>query len=152
MNELTPYDFDQTSQGWPLLDHDGKYLEAAEAIDSYITSNEVKIADQDKISIQTLFFHAGQEYAMAGKQYYSQAIKMMQKSYKSSQDWNLYVDGSIAFLSEDQLKLKESINKLSELAQTNDKLVANANLLQSFLDGMTDNLSYASIYDNTFWH
>ena len=147
MNELTPYEFDQTDKGWVLFDREGKYIEAVKAIESYINSNEDKIANQNEVSIQTLFFHAGQEYAMEDEKYYSQAIEMMQKSRKPSESWNVYVDGSIAFLSKDQPRLEVCTNKLAELANANEELVANANILRAFLDGMVNNLTYASIYD-----
>jgi len=147
MNELRPYDFDQTDAGWPSLDGERRYLEAAKAIESYIDSNKAKIAGQSDVSIQTLYFHAGQEYAMEGEQHYSLAIEMMRKSYKSSEGWNIYVDGSIAFLSHDELKLEACIEKLAALANIDDELVANANILQALIDGAANGLTYATIYD-----
>lgn len=147
MNELSPYEFDQTDKGWPALDSEGKYLEAAEAIKFYIDSNKDKIANQNEVSIQTLFFHAGQEYAMEGGEYYPRAIEMMKKSYKSSESWNIYVNGSIAFLSADQSKLKVCSDELAKLASTDNELAANANILRAFQDGISHGFSYASIYD-----
>ena len=147
MNDLSPYDFDQTHKGWPSLDRQGKYLGAATAIVSYIDANQPRIAKQNEVSIQTLFFHAGQEYAMGGKQYYRQAIEMMKKSYKSNEGWNEYVNGSIAFLSGDMSVLKVHANKLTELANENSDLTMNAHILWKFVDGIANDLSYVTIYD-----
>lgn len=145
--DLSPHDFDQTSNGWSKLDKKGLYLEAAQLIERYIESNAMRIEQQSEVSIQTLHFHAGQEYAMAGEAYYAQAIEHMERSYKSSEGWNLYVEGTLAFLSKDQATLSEASIKLSNLADSEQALLANALLLKNFSASLLfKKHDYAEVY------
>jgi hypothetical protein len=146
MEDLPPYDFDQTTAGWSSLDQEGKYLEAAEAIELYVHKNLDSIANQSKVSVQTMFFHAGQEYAMAGPEQYQKAIAMMKNSYKKDLSWNMYVDGSIAFLSGNALMLEESAESLFLFSIQNSDLAANAELLKSFAVGLSQGSTYAKVY------
>lgn len=105
---MTPNEFDMNNEGWRGLNSEGKHLEAAERILWYIDQNREKITDKNP-SIPTLYFHAGQVYAMAGEEYYPQAIESFKKSYKDNEEWDLYVKGSIAFLNKDKKTLDEAI-------------------------------------------
>lgn len=144
MNDLSPYDFDQTDSGWPALDRQGKYLEAAEAIEAYIAANQALIQSQKEVSLQTLHFHAGQEYAMADE--YEKAIEHMKRAYKDRPDWDVYVDGTIAFLAADSTRLKEASTHLQRLAEEDQRLRANARLLADFLRALPADQTYADVY------
>lgn len=147
MYNLSPCDFDQSDFGWRLLDAQGKYLEAATAIEAYLSSHVSVINAQSQVSVQTIYFHAGQEYAMAGPEYYQRAISNFRKSYKSKVDWDTYVDGTIAFLSKDKDKLQKAADKLSRLANTDSVLEANAQLLSDYIQALAENRNYAAVYD-----
>lgn len=58
-------------------------------------------------SLEVMYFHAGQSYAMAGNEYYVDAISCLEKSYMRSEKWNRYVKGTIAYLSGDKQALHE---------------------------------------------
>ena len=77
---LTPYDFDQSDRGWRALDRNMEYLTAAHVIESYLNANETRLLEQYEVSIQTVHFHAGQEFAMAGAKYYGNAIEHFRQS------------------------------------------------------------------------
>ncbi len=149
MNELSPYDFDQSDKGWRLLDTRHKFLEAAKLIENYIKTNEELIKNQSLVSVQTMYFHAGQEYAMIGPEYYDKAVKNFSNSYKSTTGWNTYVDGTIAFLNKDRAILKKAMTELQELANNDSKFQPNATLLNDFHKGLTTDKSYGFIYDNS---
>jgi ABC-type thiamine transport system substrate-binding protein len=147
MQDLSPYDFDRSDSGWRLLDSQRKFLEAAIAIETYISSHIDKIKTQNQISIQTMYFHAGQAYAMAGPKYYRNAIDNFNKSYKSKIDWDIYVDGTIAFLNKDKKKLQEAADKLSGLANKDVRLQTNAQLLNDCTKALNVSDGYASVYE-----
>lgn len=147
MTDLDPYTFDQTDDGWVKLDKQGDYLGAAKIIEEYIQKNESLIKAQDKVSLQTIHFHAGQEYAMSGEASYEKAIEHFNQAFKGYESWDIYVDASIAFLNKDVAKLQENADKLDSLATNNDSLRQNATLLRSFLTALKNNsYSYAEVY------
>lgn len=144
---MTPFDFDQSENGWRSLDKKRLYLDAAKLIATYVATNEKVILAQDKVSIQTLYFHAGQEYACAGKEYYPRAISFFRKSYKSKEGWDTYVDGTIAFLECSKNKLKQSADKLTMLAENDESLLNNAGLLREFQKSLKVKISYLETYE-----
>ncbi|MFY9228109.1 MAG: aminoglycoside phosphotransferase family protein [Candidatus Microsaccharimonas sp.] len=144
---LDPYTFDQTDQGWAKLDKQGDYLGAAKLIEDYIQKNETLIKIQDKVSLQTIHFHAGQEYAMSGEYNYEKAIQHFRQAFKNNTSWDVYVNGSIAFLNKDTAKLEENANKLDVLATSDDSLRRNATLLRNFLTALRNkSYSYVEVY------
>lgn len=64
-----------------------------------------------------LIWHEAQLRANAGQ--YPEAITLMKQAYKpaekDSAGWNLYVDGTIAFLSRDKAALKKAKSRLAEV-------------------------------------
>jgi len=142
-----PYTFDQTDKGWRGLDSQEKYLEAAELIESYLKDNEELIHNQDKVSMQTIHFHAGQEYAMLGKEYYQQAVEHLLQALKDKHGWDLYVKGTVAFLQRDRDMLVVCASKLRDAATNDPKLESNAELLENFLAEVeSSTVTYAQIY------
>lgn len=148
MDDLTPFDFDQTDKGWRLLDEQGKFLEAANAIESYIASHSNEIQNQNRVSIQTMYFHAGQEYAMAGEKYYSLALEYFQKAYKGKLGWDTYVDGTIGFIKKDTKALQTAADQLANIAKAELSHKSNSELLESFLSAVNTGKSYSKIYDS----
>jgi hypothetical protein len=106
--DMTPKDFDQSAEGWRALDEKQKYLEASELILSYIKQNHNNITGMNP-SLQVMYFHAGQEYAMAGEEHYESAAECFECAYMESTKWNLYVKGTIAFLKQDKKTLIQTI-------------------------------------------
>lgn len=85
MDELNPFDFDQSDKGWRLLDRQGKFLEAAKAIESYIASHKKVIETQTQVSLQTMYFHAGQETQWRARS----IMEKHQKTYRNRINHNL---------------------------------------------------------------
>lgn len=148
MDDLSPYEFDQSPKGWRLLDKEGKYLEAAKAIEAYILSHKVEIKNQNRVSIETMYFHVGQEYAMAGEKYYNLAIQNFQKAYKGELGWDAYVEGTIAFLKKDAKALRASVEKLTSIATASSSHEPNSKLLGRFLGAIESGKTYSEIYDS----
>ena len=129
---MTPYQFDQTKNGWRKLDSEGKFIEAAELIAAYVKQNQAQITSNP--TIQTLYFHAGQEYAMVGEARYEEAITYFRRAYKGKPEWDAYVEGTIAFLRRDKTQLEKAIQNGAQ----------NVEMLQRFLTALEEeNFSYA---------
>lgn len=120
-NDMDPYEFDVTDNGWRIFDNQDRPLDGAKVILDYIRHNQSKITGKNP-SIEALYFHAGQEYAMAGSDYYQKAIECFEKSYETSEWWNAYVSGTIAFLKKD----------IDLLQKAREKGTYNAEILHSF--------------------
>ncbi len=144
---LDPYAFDQSEAGWRNLDVQGNFLGAAKLIERYLELNQQVILDQSRVSIQSFHFHAGQEYAMAGSAHFGRASSHFSQSYKSDMGWNIYVDGTLAYLAKDAAKLGECADALLRLAEAEPAYEQNALLLRSFHNGLQNHVfDYALLY------
>lgn len=100
--------FDQDPQnGWRTLAAKGCDKEAAELISDW--------RERHKDNRYILFWHEGQNRAFFGD--YPAAISLFEKSRRPINEdrigWNLYVDGSVAFLKGDLPKLKAARDRLT---------------------------------------
>ncbi len=107
--DQSKFDQDLTG-GWRQIAYAGCDVEAADLIRDWRT------ARQSQAGI--LFWHEGQLRANAGQT--SRAIALFKRSRKSKSEdagfgWNLYVDGSVAFLRGDRNGLKAARTKLAAL-------------------------------------
>ena len=123
--DMSPVEFDQSENGWRELESQEKYIEAAETILEYIGQNKEKITGMNP-SLQVMHFHAGQSYAMAGRDHYESAIGCFKQSYMDSEKWNRYVNGTIAYLSGDG-------NALHEILQSE---TMNKEILKAFAESL----------------
>jgi len=103
------FDQDMTG-GWRKLENDGCEAEAADLVRDW------RIAHDAKDSI--LFWHEGQLRADTGQT--AAAIALFKRSYKTAKEdqgfgWNLYVDGTIAFLGQDRAAFDAAKAKLAAL-------------------------------------
>ncbi|MBD8678075.1 hypothetical protein [Sphingomonas sp. CFBP 13720] len=106
---LKAFDQDMTG-GWRMLSLKDCTLPAADLIRDWRTAHQAT----DTI----LYWHEGQLRAEAGQ--YAQAIALFRRSYKPADEdagwgWNLYVDGSIAFLRGDRPELERARAALAVL-------------------------------------
>ena len=109
---LDQQSFDQAPTGWRELARSGCYLAAADIIRDWRQLN----AASDTI----LSWHEGQMRANAN--HYSDAISLFRQSRKKPsaempEAWNIYVDGSIAFLQSDRPALKRARARLAQTAR-----------------------------------
>jgi hypothetical protein len=95
--------FDQTAAGWRSMgERKGCEIAGADLIAAYRAAYNDAIAYDAQITI--LYWHEGQLRAIAGD--YPDAIRAMEASRQAdSEVWNLYVDGTIAFLHQDRAGL-----------------------------------------------
>jgi hypothetical protein len=105
------FDQDMTG-GWRKIAKDGCELAAADLIKDYRTSKE--------INSSTLFWHEGQLRAFANQT--DAAAVLLNSARKPEHEdngwgWNLYVDGTIAFLNSDKPALLVARDKLSKLPE-----------------------------------
>lgn len=107
------FDQDMTG-GWRALAQAGCDLPAADLIHDW------RVAHDSSASI--LYWHEGQLRAIAGQD--DRAIALFEKARKPAAEdvfgWNLYVDGSIAFLRRDLDALKAARSKLAALPRPAD--------------------------------
>ncbi len=102
--------FDQSAEGWRSLETRGCDVAAANLISGWRAAH--------KSSSMLLFWHEGQLRANAGDE--RRAIGLFERSYKTEEEdagfgWNLYVDGTLAFLRRDKPALLNARNRLASL-------------------------------------
>jgi len=106
-----------------------------------------KVLNDRKVSITTLYFHAGQCYAMEGEDFYLKAIQKFEKSYKRNKiytEWNLYVKGTIAFLKKDKKNTIKALDLLTKLSSS--KYTFHEQFLKKCVSGIDENITYESAY------
>lgn len=107
--------FDQTpGHGWRALAARGCDGQAAELIRKW--------REHHRESRTILFWHEGQSRAFTGD--YPAAIALFERARKAPQDdrifWNLYVDGSVAFLKGDRARLQAARDALAAKSRPED--------------------------------
>lgn len=116
MMALDLQQFDQDMDGgWRILSNRGCNAEAADLI------REWRHAKRNHASI--LYWHEGQMRAFNGET--QQAIALFELTYKSPEldsdfGWNHYVDGTIAFLTDDRERLTRAIEGLRRIPAPDD--------------------------------
>lgn len=105
--------FDQSvTSGWRPIAKRRCTVEAADLIRDY------RAAHPDSDRLQLLFWHEGQLRATAGQT--AAAIEAFRQAYKPPEmdaglGWNLYVEGTIAFLAHDRAALQRARDTLAAL-------------------------------------
>ncbi len=109
--ELDQRAFDQDfNGGWRLIADKGCKKEAADLIRDW----RLKHGSEST----TLYWHEGQMRAEIGES--ANAVELFKKAIKTPEEeagfgWNLYVEGSVAFLNRDKLALQEARDALAVL-------------------------------------
>lgn len=122
-------EFDQDFKGgWRAYSHeDGCKAQAIELLKSYQKRQDVQFRENRS----TLRWHTGQVLASTGD--YEQAIQYFKQTYKDNSEypeWNLYVDGTIAFLEKDKPKLKTARDKLAIIPVPEERKAARRQFLK----------------------
>jgi len=149
LSKLSFQEFDQAmGKGWRALADAGRYEEAGIIIDQYLTE-----ALESKRYSSMLNFHAGQCYAFAGKT--EIAVERFQRSFQREEpesyvrlarQWNAYVNGTVAFLQGDRIKLQTSRNEVAAGPEGTMKEL-NTKVLDRLIDGLGK--SYDEVYNGT---
>lgn len=115
--------FDQAQKlGWRQVAQEGRFKEAAKLIDRYLKRHK----GLDVSQIANLHFHAGQLYAFANS--YDIALERFKKAKYDPipevdpvqmkaffEEWNVYVDATIAFIKKDRMKLLEYRTQMANI-------------------------------------
>lgn len=103
--DMTPWEFDQSPDGWRKLSLEQKNLEAAELIKAYVHKNKENIlkneGTENSVSLELLHFHTGQQLAISGTEKYPEALVFFKMAFYESEkaaSWNAYVSATIGFL------------------------------------------------------
>ena|SRR3990167_1369900 len=114
--------FDQTEgQGWRPLYDANCFIEAAELLRDWQAQHgaDFNLANpRDRSLSHVLIWHEAQMWAFGQRN--DVALPIFERTYRevdggSGQAWNLYVDGTLAFLRRDKLALEEAIAELAEI-------------------------------------
>jgi len=108
--------------GWRQLALEGRFKEAAELIDRYLKRHK----NLDVSQFANLHFHAGQLYAFADRN--DVALERFQKAKYDPipevdpvqmkaffEEWNIYVEATIAFIKKDRIKLLECRTQMANI-------------------------------------
>jgi hypothetical protein len=135
MMKMSPWDFDQSNNGWRKFEEAKDYLRASQTIKEYIEKNKILVQEGNVLKI--LNFHLGQNFAQAGEKYYSQAIiEGFGNSFQENrEEWNAYVSGTIGFLKNDIKKIKDAID-LVESSTREEKKDGNMHALIKLKQGL----------------
>ena len=140
MLALDQADFDQDlSGGWREVSYRaGCELAASDLLRDY---RNQKLAAGDKKNLNILYWHEGQMRASAGET--DAALELFRQTYKQSQSWNYYVDGTIAFLENDRSALLAARNALAALPEPDhwDEMVRNTQEKFGFSPKWPNNLN-----------
>ena len=100
--------FDQSpngATGWRPMLNKGCYMQAAEIIEAYVRRNRSRLSHE---ATSTLHFHAGQALALGGRDSLSVPQFALARGSADTEEWNAYVDGTIAFLQKDSVALESA--------------------------------------------
>lgn len=127
MLQMSPWDFDQSENGWRKLDKEGDLIGAANLLRTYISLNEEKIAGQKeepKVDIQIMYFHVGQLLASVGQRHFSEALNFFTKGFyeREHESWNAYVSGTIGFLESDKDKIDAALDILGSSSKGKERV------------------------------
>ncbi len=147
--QLSVKEFDQDAHaGWRRLQHEGKYLEAAQLIDRY-EKDKQGLNGGDRL---VLCFHAAQMYAFGGDcetalgrlqnaKYPPEVLAELGEDRRYADAWNVYVDATAAFLRKD----RDVLTKCLALLEKGPKdLQQNTTVVRQLLDHFND--SYLVAY------
>ena len=111
---LSPDEFDQDmTGGWrPVSERPGCELAAATVLEAYITENGIK-------PDTGMYWHMGQLLALSGD--HEAAVPWLETSRGADPVWDLYVDGTIAFLTQDRSGLEAATDSLALVEVSEDE-------------------------------
>ncbi len=134
--QLSPWDFDQSPNGWRKFSAPNERLHAANLIREYIAKNRYKITNPNKdektVSVELMYFHVGQLLALEGQEHWAESIKAFDQSFQKDREcWNAYVSATVGFLENDTKKVEDALNTI-ESSQEIDKRSGNLSIIKNF--------------------
>ena len=121
------------NSSWRKVAREKGFEEAGELIDRYLKKHS-DLGLSQKVNLN---FHAGQMYAFAG--HHETALERFKNAKYDPEPeeipirWNAYVDGTIAFLEKDKIKLLECRKQIAEGPKINGK-APNLNVVDSLIE------------------
>lgn len=141
---LSPWEFDQTPNGWRKLEGAGEFIKAADLILRYISANKERIlnsAETEKTMILGLLhFHRGQLLASAGPEHWPQAIESLNNSFEDNDEcWNAYVSATIGFLEGNKEKIVQAIQTIASSEQE-ERRGGNIGIVRNFKKALEEGI------------
>lgn len=134
---MTPWEFDQSPNGWRKLSLEHKNLKAAELIKAYIYKNKENILKnegaENSVSLELMHFHVGQQLAISGTEKYPEAIVFFKMAFYKNEkatSWNAYVSATIGFL-ENEINIVEDAIRVFD-ALEGSKSFKNLAIMKNF--------------------
>ena len=136
MLQMSPWDFDQSPNGWRKFEATKEHVRAANVIREYITKNKDRIINlregEKTVSLELMHFHVGQLLASEGKGRWPEAINAFNQSFQEGREcWNAYVSATIGFLENDMKRIEDAISTI-EVSQEADKRNGNLGIVKNF--------------------
>jgi len=124
MMDLDPWTFDQDKTlGWPSLSPDKQIKALRSYIEGPAPGMKKKRLDGKRVDKNTITWHLGQALAMEDK--VEEAISWMNQSLKDAdQEWNRYVNATIAFLENNRTAFEEHASGKNYNSDVLDRLRA----------------------------
>jgi len=149
---MSPFEFDQSPQGWRSLANEGRKLEAAQLIKEYIGRNMERIInpeeDDSNKSLEIMRFHIGQMLALEGPGYYVDAVDAFKLSYYNEEGnlFDAYISATIGFLENDLSKVDLAIETI-ENSKKESKRSGNLGIVKNFKKAIvTGERDYEKVY------
>ncbi|MFC1751551.1 hypothetical protein ACFLY5_00190 [Patescibacteria group bacterium] len=152
--QMSPWDFDQTPNGWRKIDKTEGHIIAARIIQDYISINTERIkkaqGKERSTSLEIMNFHIGQLLASEGQEHYLEAIEKFKLSFRKNQEcWNAYVSATIGHLENDMKKIEDAIKTIKSSVEK-DKRSGNIAIVENFKKALeSDEHDYITVYT---WH
>lgn len=123
--------FDQSADGdlsWRVVMNTGCYDTAASLIAAYLTANSAQLTDEQT---RTLNFHIAQTYAIGGED--QKAPPYLTKARGGTSDeWNAYVDATLAFVTKDRLAFDAAQKRYETVAPNSPRRAFLASFARCF--------------------
>lgn len=119
---MSPWDFDQSPDGWRQLAERELFLEAADCIEKYLVTNKQALIEEKQRPVHTsreiLEFHRGQMLAFSGTMHWPAAVDAFRRAIypEGKKLWNAYVRATIGYLQHD----REAVEQARTIVETSD--------------------------------
>ncbi len=136
MFQMSPWDFDQSPNGWRMFGSTKEYVRAASLIQEYIAKNRDWIINpregEKMVGLELMYFHIGQLLASKGQEHWPEVVDAFNHSFdERGECWNAYVSATIGFLQNDIKRVEDAVRTI-ETSQEDDKISGNLGIVKNF--------------------
>ncbi len=149
--KMSPWEFDQSPEGWRKIDQLEGRLAAVVVVQEYINQHREEILNpkpgEKIVTLELMYSHIAQMLALEGVNYYAEAIEAFNESFRENREcWNAYVSATIGFLTNNVAQIEEAIATI-EASQETDKTGGNITIVRNFKQALErGEQSYMNVY------